>query len=137
MVLSFNFAAVCFAQTKSGQACLSYEPTVVKLQGTLARKTYPGPPNYEDVRKGDRPESSWFVVLSHPVCVDEDKESPDLNPAHQNIRSVQLVLTQEAYKKYKGLIGKRVIATGTLFGEHTGHHHTPVLLIVGRMEQKK
>ncbi len=31
-------------------------------------------------------------------------------------------------------VGKKVLATGTLFGEHAGHHHTPVLLTVHTLD---
>ncbi len=34
--------------------CLSYEPTEVRLTGTISRKTFPGPPNYQSIRKGDK-----------------------------------------------------------------------------------
>lgn len=101
------------------------------------RKTYPGPPNYASVAHGDRPETYWFLSLSAPVCVDEDKLDPLLNPAQENIRTVQLVLDPEMYKKYKTLVGKQTVATGTLFGEHTGHHHTPVLLTVSSLAETK
>ena len=129
-VASFSFASACFAQTKSNQVCLSYEPAVVRVNGTLIRKTFPGPPNYESVRRGDKPETYWVLDLPRPVCVDQDQRSPDLNPAHKKVSQIQLVLPPDAYRKYKELIGKQVVATGTLFGRHTGHHHTLVLLTV-------
>ena len=131
IVLGISFGPA-LAQTPTSP-CLSYEPGAVKLSGILVRKTFPGPPNYEDIHRGDRPETYWLLNLPQPVCVDEDKRDPDLNPAHDGIRIVQLVLTGEAYKKYKNLVGKRVVATGTLFCEHTGHHHTPVLLTVNAL----
>jgi hypothetical protein len=117
-------------QTITSVPCLSYEPAVVKIAGTLGRKTVPGPPNYESVRNGDRPETYWFVQLSRPVCVGEDEKEPDLNPAKNDVGSIQLVLAPDAYAAYKELVGKRVVASGTLFGAITGHHHTPVLLTV-------
>src|SRR5271169_3126831 len=67
------------SQTSSG--CLSYESSVVTLNGTIIRKTFPGPPNYESVRRGDKPEVYWLIVLSRPICVDKDELNPDLNPA--------------------------------------------------------
>jgi hypothetical protein len=117
-------------QTATIVPCLSYEPAVVKIEGTLGRKTAPGPPNYESVRNGDRPETYWFVELSQPVCVDEDKTEPDLNPAKKDVGRIQLLLGQTAYAAYKGIMGGKVVAGGTLFGAITGHHHTPVLLTV-------
>ncbi len=47
---------------------------------------------------------------------------------------MQLVLTPDEYQTNKGMLGKDVVARGTLFGAHTGHHHTPVLLITKSME---
>lgn len=126
----------CRAQVEP-VGCLSYEPTVVALHGVLTRETFPGPPNYESIRKGDRAETSWLLKLDSPICVNEDKSDPDLNPGRKNVRKVQLVLNPEGYEKYKALLGKKVVASGTLFGAHTGHHHTPVLLTVADLELPK
>jgi hypothetical protein len=137
LLLLMSIATLFRGQAKPVSQCLAYEPSVVTLSGTLVRKTLPGPPNYESIQKGDRAETSWHVQLAKPVCVDEDKNDPRLNPAQKDIRSVQLVLTPEMYEKYKSLVGKQVRATGTLFGEHTGHHHTPVLLTIQTMTAGK
>src|SRR5208283_4683320 len=118
-------AIACLGQIKPA-GCLSYEPALVTLHGTLTRKTFPGPPNYQDIRKGDKAEKAWFLDLDLPLCVDADRSEPDLNPSQKNIRKVQLVLEAGAAGMYKELLGRRVVATGTLFGAHTGHHHTPV-----------
>jgi hypothetical protein len=127
--------------TASGQAppsgCQSYKPAVIELHGTMVRKTFPGPPNYDDIHKGDRAETYWLLKLDSPVCVDEGKVSPDLNPAQKDIHTVQLVLDEDGYKKYRRLVGKRVVTTGSLFGEITAHHHTPVLLQVKSIEPAK
>ena len=117
-------------QTKSETGCLSYEPTVVRLEGTLIRKTFAGPPNYESVRKGDRAETYWLLRLVRPICVDRDKKDPDVNPGHSDIRVIQLVINPQFYKTHAKLVGKHVVTTGTLAGGITGHHHTAVLLTV-------
>ena len=120
------------SQNPSG--CLSYEPSVVELRGTIISQTFPGPPDYTSIRGGDRPEVYWLVVLSDPICVDQDKADPDLNPAQKDIHKVQMVFRDvNIYKTQKDLVGKRVVAKGTLFGAHTGHHHTPVLLTVSTL----
>lgn len=118
----------------AGTKCLAYEPAIVTLRGTLIRKAFPGPPNYESVRKGDREEVYWLIRLASPVCVDADPSS-DLNSSEKGVKEVQLVMT--SYGKYKDLVGKRVIATGTLFSAHTAHHRTPVLLTLTTLEQDK
>jgi len=107
---------------------------MVKVSGTLIQKTFPGPPNYESVRKGDKAEVDWLVELRSPVCVTEDKADPDLNPSQDRIHELQLVLSPEAFKDYRNLMGRDVVAQGTLFGAHTGHHHTPVLLTVSSIK---
>jgi len=105
--------------------CKAYEPAVVSLHGTLVRETLAGPPNYHDIHK-----TIWLLKLESPICVDEDKAQPDLNPSRKNVRNVQLVLNKEHDERANALRGKRVVATGTLFGAHTGHHNTSVLLTV-------
>ena len=122
-----------FAQTPPKSACLSYEPSVVKLTGTLVREIFPGPPDYASVQHGDKPEVYWLLNLAKPICVDEDTAEPGLNPAHKDIRAMQLVISAAFYKKYKNLVGHQVVVTGTLFGEHTAHHKTPVLLTISSL----
>ena len=125
---------VCIAQLEPS-GCRSYEPVAVALHGKLIRKTFAGPPNYTDIRKGDQAETFWLLNLDSPICVHEDASEPELNPSQKNVRSVQLVLDQGDYERLKALLGKRVVAAGSLFGAHTGHHHTAVLLTVTSLEQ--
>jgi len=88
-------------QTMPQSRCLSYEPAVVTLSGSLVCKTFPGPPNYESVKKGDKPETSWFLDLTEKVCINEDKAEPDLNPKESGIHEIQLVLRPEQYQQNK------------------------------------
>ena len=119
---SFRFPA----QLQSSSACLSYEPSVVELTGTIVRKTF------TDAQ--DRPETYWVLELSRPICVNQDQKEPDINYAQKDIRLIQLVfLNQKMFVTYKDLPGKRVIAKGTLFAGISAHHHTPVLLTVNTL----
>ena len=119
------------------QVCLDYEPTFVTLRGVAVRRTYPGPPNYESIKEGDTPETSWVLVLRRPICV--DGRSGDLvNVARTDIREIQLVFeNQETYQTYRRLLRRRAIVTGVLLGAITGHHHTEVLLIVNNISPAK
>jgi len=132
LFVTLNFCAVVVPEQKS-PGCLAYEPVVVEIKGKIIRKTYPGPPNYESIKRGDRPEVAWLLVLSEPICMQEDEENPATNIAQTGISEVQMVFIEaDAYKKYKSFVGseQHVIATGTLFGSVTGHHHTFVLITV-------
>ena len=130
VLLLFWWCVPCLGQAQSGAKCLKYGPSTVQLTGTIVRETFPGPPKYEGIRKGDRPETYWLLDLPQPICVDEDKTEPESSPAQTGIRRIQLVLDPKAYKKYKGLVGKRVFAEGTLYAGINIHHRTPVLLTV-------
>jgi hypothetical protein len=95
----------------------------------LARRTYAGPPNYESVARGDRPETAWLLRLDRPACVAADaSDTTGFNVAVASVREVQLVVSPEQVQRYRGRVGQRVALSGALFGAHTGHHHTPVLL---------
>jgi hypothetical protein len=85
----------------------------------------------------DRAETYWLLVLSSPICVNEGKLDPDLDPQLHDVRSVQLVLQTEMYAKYRSLVGGAVRVQGTLFGAHTGRHHTPVLITAKSIQKKE
>ncbi len=122
-------------QNSAPSSCLSYDPAVVKISSTLIRQTFPGPPNYERVSKGDSAETYWLIQLRRPVCVNEDKSEPDLGPAQKDIRKIQLVIEPAIYKGDKDLIVKQVIATGKLPRASSGHYHTPVLMAVNALSK--
>ncbi len=112
------------------KSCLSYEPAAVNLKGKITRKTFAGPPNYENVKKGDTPEPYWILDLIRPICVNADEKIIGGEKRGKNVSKIQLVLTEEQYAQYKGLLGKRVEVSGKLWHAHTGHHHTNVLLTI-------
>jgi hypothetical protein len=117
-----------FSLTAAAQNCLSYDTDSVRLTGTISRKTFPGPPNYESIKTGDKPETYWVLHLGKPICttasVDNDPES--------GVTDLQLILTQKQYALYKKFAGRRARVTikGKLSHAITGHHHTPVLMEV-------
>jgi len=115
------------------QSRLSYE-VPVSLNGIIKRHTFPGPPNYESVKKGDEPEQVWVLHLSSPICVSASSDGD----AQSDISDLQLVLVegQKQYARYRSLLGTRVEVTGKLFQAETGHHHTKVLLTVNGIKRQ-
>jgi hypothetical protein len=125
LFVSLSFSIVA-AQNRNPSACLSHESSVVELTGTIVRKTF------TDAQ--DRPETYWLLELSRPICVNQDPKEPDLNYAQKDVRLIQLLfLDQKMFVTYKDLLGKKVIAKGTLFAGISAHHHTPVLLTVSTL----
>ncbi len=120
------------------EPCFHFEPAPASLVGKLVRKTFPGPPNYENIKAaGDRAETYWFVELREPICLagtPRDEPRPqDVN----DLKLVQLLLVHNEYKTHGQFVGKIVQATGTFTAGISGHHHTPVLLQVTHLEGAK
>ena len=123
VLLMLLISAVSF-EARQRRDCLSYEPSTVRLKGTILRKTFAGRPNYESVKKGDEPETYWIFHPAKPVCVAGDEPET-------NVRDIQLVFPDmKQYRRYASLLGKRVAVRGKLFHASTGHHHPNVLLEV-------
>ena len=80
----------CLAFATAGAAkaaCIDLKETnTFSFQGTLSYHIFAGPPNYEDVRKGDAPEATYILKLDEPICATGDDF---LNPS-ERIDKVQV-----------------------------------------------
>jgi hypothetical protein len=118
-------AAFACGPAITSAACLPYGPTEVTLVGVVKFRTFAGPPNYESIASGDRAERTALLELKQAICV--RSKAPDLiNVPRNKVKVVQLVLTPKVNVKE----GQAISVTGTLFGSHTGHHRTRVLIEV-------
>jgi len=95
--------------------CLYYGD--VSLSGRLVQQTYPGPPDFESVAKGDAPLVIWILQLEIGACIISNSASyPSVYDEHE----IQLVIGNDqyartgAYAGYRSLIGKKISVTGTL-----------------------
>jgi hypothetical protein len=113
-------SGIIFRQTRS---CLNYEPEIVSLRGRLVRRTF--------INASNKRENVFLLELSKPICVNEDLNN-EFNLQQKNVQRIQLALSD--YRKAKKLVGKLVEAKGTLFGGHTQHHFTAVLLSVNQIK---
>jgi len=111
-----------------------YEPHVITLTGTLKSRIYPGAPNYESVKKGDRPNKVWLIRLPRSISMDQGPE-PALFERETGIREIHVILTdlkgESILKQHKG---ETVTLTGTIFHAHTIHHPLPLLMDVQNFE---
>ena len=109
--------------------CLPYG--IVSLRGRLVQQTYPGPPDYESVTKGDQPLVIWILQMDRPICVAGLNSSypsayggyPSAYsgyPSAYGEREIQVVLGADQYAgageyaQYRYLLGKKITVTGRL-----------------------
>ena len=116
--------------------CLHYGPDPVRLRGTVSRETFPGPPHYESLQAGDRPEVVWILTLSQPVCVDSGS-GDEVNVKETGVTRIQLVLSSKQFRDYRRSVGTEVQAKGTLLHRTTGHHHEKILMDVEELRRSK
>jgi len=117
--------------------CLDLKQTnVLSFEGTLSYRIFAGPPNYEDVRKGDTPEPTYILTLAEPICASGD-EFVDPRETFSQVQIFPESSDKAAPALSRDLrrwIGKRVIVEGASpFGAHTGHHHAPLMLPISRI----
>src|SRR3974390_2691014 len=62
------------AALPANAACVDLKQTgTLSFEGALSYRIFAGPPNYEDVRKGDTPEPSYILSLDAPICATGDE----------------------------------------------------------------
>src|SRR5262245_58908661 len=116
--------------------CIDVGKGPFSFQGTLTYRIFPGPPNYQDVRKGDAPEPTYVLALDVPVCGSGDAFLDPKAPFDRiQVSPAGTVQdTPTMLGDLRRLIGRRVVAEGvSAFGAHTGHHHAPLVLLVTRV----
>jgi len=50
------------------RACYRYERDSVEARGQVVRRVSPGRPKYEDVKRGDEPDTVYVLQLVSPLC---------------------------------------------------------------------
>ncbi len=113
-----------------------YDPAQVKLKGVVEIQTFPGPPNYESIQKGDEMERGAYLRLYQPIDVNLILiATNEINEPEKNIKIIQIAdINDVDWKKFLKK-GKHIQITGTLFHRFTGHHHTRVLIDVKQIEK--
>ena len=95
-----------------------------ELTGELDYVIFAGPPNFEDVQKGDTPEPNFVLHLALPICITGDEFA---DPRNQ-FRDVQIVETKATAGQLRRLLHQTVTVRLTdQMGAETGHHHEPLV----------
>jgi hypothetical protein len=109
-------------------SCHHYRPASVSLTGRLFQRTLPGPPNYQSIARGDRPQVVDLLILEAPICTIADyKDSPNTD-AFQGQDTIQVRKTESTWRDVRRLTGSRVVVTGTLSEWALGPDRTPVVI---------
>jgi hypothetical protein len=115
---------------------LHFDPAVVELMGVVEAQTFPGPPNYESIQKGDSVEKSWYLRLFRPVMIIADNPPTDLGwKTERGVRVLQMAIDYNRFPRGKLVVGKKVRVKGKLFNRQTGHHHSRVLIDVSDIQK--
>ncbi|MCH7628162.1 MAG: hypothetical protein IH997_05525 [Proteobacteria bacterium] len=95
-----------------------------ELTGRLEYVIFAGPPNFEDVQRGDTPEPNFVLQLDHSICISGD----DFSDPHRLFRVVQIVETKATAGQLRRLLHQTVTVSLTdQMGAETGHHHEPLV----------
>ena len=125
-------AAFVLAGTAAASAaCLDVrEAGSAVLRGTLTYQIFAGPPNFEDVRRGDAPEPGYILRLDGPVCAEGD-EFVDPETMVDRVQVYVAEQGKEAYRLQDDLARLRgrkvVVRIASLDAAITGHHHAPLI----------
>ncbi|WP_440523768.1 hypothetical protein [Sphingomonas sp.] len=123
--LSFAIAAASSPAATDNATCYNLatgKPS--QLEGKLDYVMFAGPPNFEDVQKGDTPDPSYVLRLDRPICITGDEFA---DPSVK-ITAVQVVETKAVAGKLKAYLGKRVsLGLRDPMAAETGHHHEPLV----------
>jgi hypothetical protein len=120
------------------QPSYRYDTAGITLHGTLTERKVYGPPGYGETPAQDTHETILILKLPHSISVEpaangEANGSPNLDPA-KNVREVQLFMSRTQAVEARKLLGRTVIATGTLNESITASQRTKVWLYVKTMD---
>jgi hypothetical protein len=74
-----------------------------------------------------RPETAYILRLTRPVCLDGAEDSD----ARKGTRRVHIFSPDDrTARKIQRLVGRNVVVSGEPFGQHTAHHHAPIVMTV-------
>jgi hypothetical protein len=117
-----------------------YDTPGIKVEGTLIERRVYGPPGYGETPAKDKRDTNLVLKLRHEISVEaatnaEVNGSANLDPA-QNVREIQLFVDRAQVAAIRKLIGREIVACGTLNESITASQYTKVWLDVKALEAK-
>jgi hypothetical protein len=107
-----------------------YDPAITRCKGKLTLQYFPGSPNFESIKDGDRKEGAYILTLDEPLSVVPTKTPNELlgSGKENNVKVIQLVPIKQSTKTLRSLLGKHLVVEGKLFHSDNGHHHARILM---------
>ncbi len=136
LLLAFSIVAASYAEAAA--TCVdAASPSTLVFEGILRHKIFAGPPEFEDVRKGDTPEPTYILELDEPACARNDEF---IDPVTR-FKTIHLTYDQtisegkRLKEQLRQLTGQHVVVKGKSGeGAVTGHHHAPFLVEIATIE---
>jgi hypothetical protein len=114
---------------------LSYEPSPVKLEGTITAETHFGPPNFGENPSQDAKFQVPVLVLDHPVTVLPRKGDSLNSTAYKEVKKLQMIGFSASDLQTHA--GQHATVSGTLFQQQTAENYTSVLITVKKVSYAK
>jgi hypothetical protein len=129
-----HFGACEATQNTASETASSYhyDSAGIRLEGTLIERKVYGPPGYGETPAKDERDTHLILKLSHAITVEptanaEANGSASLDP-EKNIDEVQLFVAPSRTAEARKLLGKLVVAVGTLNEAAAPSQYTKVWL---------
>jgi len=137
-----NLGACQSKQATANEAAPSYQYDTpgIRLEGTLTERKVYGPPGYGETPAKDERDTILVLKLSQPISVQPTADaqasgSASLDP-EKNLQEVQLFVDRSQTAEAHKLVGKVVVAVGTLNEAAAPSQYTKVWLDAKTLNQK-
>ena len=99
------------------------------LTGKLVEENFFGPPGFGSDPTHDKKEPVLVLQLAQPIDVVLAPDAgSELDIERMGVVKVSLTDPKDPGVDLHKFLGQRITVAGTLFGAHTAHHHTDVLM---------
>src|SRR3954469_24852567 len=110
------YFSTCSAALSANAPCMDLKQmSTLSFEGALSYNIFAGPPNYQDVRKGDTPEPTYILKLDASICATGDES---VNP-NDRFDKIQVYPADSGTagrflsRDLRRLVGKRVTVEGS------------------------
>ena len=131
-MIRFFLIGIFFIQSSvdaNVKECWSDSSNPCLLTGSLEIHTYPGRPNYQDIKKGDEKETGLYLKLDQPIRI-HFKDWVDGRESSTTEQVTLMQLAGEFSDKFYRIAKNKnhVSMNAPVFEWQNGHHHTHFLI---------